>query len=125
MATVEQAVRILNEALVADPEAVNNLFQHRVPCNGELAAHKTIQVAGDGDTVGRGGTDVSALGIINGIFGVDGSSWGAIAALYGLTCGCENTLEDAVYREPCKVCGETVDIGVIQKFVDNGRNVGH
>ena len=36
--------RILNTMLKLDPAATNALFQNRVPCNADLAAHPTIVV---------------------------------------------------------------------------------
>jgi hypothetical protein len=64
LASAEDAVRVLNEALQNDPEAVQQVFGH-VPHNGSLASHPTIQVAG-----GSPQPHLSALGLINGIFGV-------------------------------------------------------
>ena len=65
--TPEQALKTLNEALKADPVAINELFKHRAQCNEELANHPTIQVRDypDGEP-----TSIGMLGLINGIFGI-------------------------------------------------------
>lgn len=76
--TAEDAVRVLNEALLQDPDAVHLIFRH-VPHNGTLATHPTIQVAGG---PGTPVPHISALGLINGIFGVHpGTSHGLIAVV--------------------------------------------
>lgn len=80
MASADDAIRVLNEALQADPEAVNRIFQH-VRHNGALNDHPTIQV-GSKDPEGKDQPHLSALGLINGIFGVQpGTSWGWIAVV--------------------------------------------
>lgn len=71
---IEDAVRVLNEALEADPVAINALFNCSVTCNSKLANHPTIQVGKEGDSVWY----VRLLGIINGLFGVDVEQWGFI-----------------------------------------------
>ena len=70
---VEQAVKILNEALERDPEAVVQLMNLRVPCNERLAGHSAIQAnrATDGYRLG-------ILGLLNGI--LSGGTTGAIGA---------------------------------------------
>jgi len=72
---VENAVKVLNEALTLDRKAVEALFKYRVPCNESLAAHPTIQVTLDSAAHNR----VGILGLINGIFGVDSIGYGYIA----------------------------------------------
>ncbi len=57
-------VDVLNEALAADPDALQSLVFHRVPCNAELADHRSIQVMEDAD-----GTRVGLLGVLNGVLG--------------------------------------------------------
>lgn len=75
-ATVSDAVRVLNEALEADREAIEALVLSRSVVNSRLAAHPTIQcgrvIDEDGPLV------VGVLGIINGIFGSEiGAEWAA------------------------------------------------
>ena len=77
-ATVQHAVDVLNRAFEADPEAVQLLIENRVNCNKQLADDHTIQVGQVADKT----WEVGMLGIINGIFGVDVSGWGYIAAMY-------------------------------------------
>lgn len=99
MISVDKAVEILNEAFEADPDAIKHLMSVRVNCNATLAEHPTIQVIGTswGD---KPCPMVGILGVINGIFGADAETWGAIAA---------------------KFSGE----GELLGFVNNGRAVGH
>jgi hypothetical protein len=52
---------ILNDAVKADPVAMTDLCESRVPCNDELADHPTIQVCGFDPIV------VGMIGVINGI----------------------------------------------------------
>lgn len=61
---IEATVKLLNEALRADPDAIRAVFNHRAPCNDTLADHPTIPIKSNPD-----GTDpeVSPLGLINGI----------------------------------------------------------
>ena len=77
--TIEQTIEVLNRAIKADPEAMTKLFTQRVPVNRALAQDETIQVlAGQGEAP----STMSLLGILNGIFGVDGHGWGAIAGVF-------------------------------------------
>jgi hypothetical protein len=61
---LEDAIKILNEALVLDGYAIEQLFRHRVECNESLTDHPHI-VTGE---IGRTKT-LSTLGLINGIIG--------------------------------------------------------
>jgi hypothetical protein len=63
--TIEDAVRILNEAIAADKTIGKSLFDYRVPCNQALADHTTIVVQElEGEAY-----EVGVIGILNGIFG--------------------------------------------------------
>jgi hypothetical protein len=92
-ASIRHAVDVLNRALLADHDAVLELVNARVPCNLSLAKDPTIQVAADGDA---GPYRVGLLGIVNGIFGIDGDGWGPITAQFD-------------------------DSGKLEEFFDNGR----
>ena len=61
-----EAVRRLNAILECDTDALSRLIETRVPCNGRLADHPTVQVRDVGD-----GYRVGLLGILNGLFGDD------------------------------------------------------
>lgn len=74
--TADYAIKILNEGLVADPNAFGSLIDIRVPCGERLARHPTIQVGHYGT-----GVRVGLLGIINGLFGVDVRGYGPISAI--------------------------------------------
>jgi hypothetical protein len=70
--SVNHAVRVLNELLEADPEAMKALFECRVPCNRAMGGHPTVQVAlreGADKTDFDNGYEVGVMGIINAIFG--------------------------------------------------------
>ena len=65
--TPEDAIKVLNEALEIDCDAIKALIEYRVLCNEKLADHPSIQVrAYDPE-----GLKVGLLGIINGLFGSD------------------------------------------------------
>lgn len=70
----------LNEMLRRDVDAMDKLFNNRVPCNKELADHPSVQVAVQKD----GSFGVNFLGVINGIIGTISSEnlngFGFIAA---------------------------------------------
>ena len=76
--TTEHAVKILNEALEADPVAVNELFRCRVYCNSALAEHSSIQVRAYAEERER--PTVGFLGMLNGIFWIKPSGYGHLQA---------------------------------------------
>ena len=80
MKSVDEAIRILNEALAADPVGINALFSHEVAINKVLAEHPTIQVWSPTSTTDH--YRLRCLGLINGLFGVDERKCGYIAAEY-------------------------------------------
>lgn len=61
---VKQAVKILNEVLDTDPEAITQLINMRVECSESLSSHQTIQVG-----VYDGVYKVGVLGLLNGALG--------------------------------------------------------
>ena len=61
---IQSAVKLLNEALERDPDAVTQLVNLRVACNEQLAQHPTIQVHRFGDI-----HKVGVLGLLNGALG--------------------------------------------------------
>ena len=68
---IDFAIKVLNEALEADPEAMNKLFNVKVQVNDELLNHPTIQCNGNRK-------DMGPMGLINGLFGADDNSIGFI-----------------------------------------------
>ncbi len=74
-------VEVLNRALKADPGAINELFDYRVPCNEALTDDPTVQVRSGHGLAGQKGT-VGVLGLINGLLGVDENGWGYVRAVY-------------------------------------------
>lgn len=77
---ITKAVRILNEALDLDPEAMTRIINLRVPCDRNLGKHPSIRIHRLGDE-----HRIGILGLINGIF--DDWPSGAI--------GAEGQLDDA------------------------------
>ena len=61
---VIRAIKVLNEALERDPDAVTRLINVRVECNDRLAAHPMIDVG-----LYDGVPKISILGLLNGALG--------------------------------------------------------
>jgi len=114
--SVEQTLEFLNEALKTDPDAVQRLFEKKAVCNDAMAGHPTIQV----DCADKGFPKFGVLGLLNGLFGIDEKGWGAIAAVYSLTCpvGGEShkVSKDATIRDVCPKCGVRLTLGRLLKF---------
>lgn len=88
---VDEFIAFLNKLAAIDDYALAELLCIRVPCNGDLAAHPSVQVAVGGERSGYtyirpGEFRVGMLGILNGFFGTidEGprKGWGPIAAIY-------------------------------------------
>jgi len=75
---IDEVVAFLNGMLMCDEVATNALFSMRIPCNQEMAEHKTVQVGSLGKTF----PIVGMIGILNGLFGIDKDGWGKISADY-------------------------------------------
>ena len=71
--TIKEVIDVLNDALSKDRYAVEKLFFDRKECNEKLAEHETIQIG-----FSNGVYRVGALGLINGMFGIDENGYGAI-----------------------------------------------
>jgi hypothetical protein len=76
---VQRAIEVLNRIHTKDPTVLQQLIEHRVPCNAKLLYDETVQV---GPGPGYEGYEVGLLGIVNGLFGVDESGAGLIGACY-------------------------------------------
>lgn len=63
MTDIQLALKVLNEALAADPAAIQALVNYRVSCNAGLVDHATIQVKMEIDAFPY----VGLLGILNGV----------------------------------------------------------
>lgn len=79
--TITEVVALLNELVALDPDAMHALVESRVPCNDALADHPTVQVSSRVDGDGSG-YEFGILGALNGLFGTDGISYGAISASF-------------------------------------------
>ena len=77
--SVDETIKFLNGLVCLDGNAVLELVENRVSCNGELACHCSVQVMENGD---RPGSWVGMLGILNGLFGVDEEGSGQITAVF-------------------------------------------
>jgi len=111
--TIEHIVEVLNRSLEKDAAAVRALFAHRVPCNDALATDPTVQVGCVGASY-----DVSVLGLINGIAGVDENGWGPICAVYDVVCvdGCHGCNEGLRIGHECPRCGKPLVLGELVRF---------
>lgn len=77
MDPVDRAIKVLNQAIELDKEAITALLFLRVSCNEDLANHDTIQVLASTHK----NYQVGVLGIINGILGINGD-YGPVAASF-------------------------------------------
>lgn len=82
--SLDEALAVLNRIHAADPRVMPLLLGTRVMCNEALADDPTVQVGCVRRTVDvvPGVWEVGFLGILNGIFGVDETGWGYIAAKF-------------------------------------------
>lgn len=132
--SAEQAVKTLNEAFQADPEAIRRMIGSTVTVNEQIAHHPTIQV-GQKKKPGRTmiGPDgifelpsyetVSTLGVIgllNGIFGIDENGQGPIARIVEdgeLKGFCINTnlKPDSKPERFCQCCDRKI---TTERFID-------
>ena len=113
--SIEEALEVLNRAVLLDRAAVEDLLNLRVTCNEALASDSEIQI---GRYWGESPT-LSFLGLLNGIFGED-ENWGAICAVFDLRCAKDKKHPVAVNKsltESCDTCGAELIIGDLIKFV--------
>ena len=75
----DRAIDLLNEALLLDRVAVENLINFRTPCNNDMAEHESIQVKQDRNIPEL--ITVGFIGLLNGICGIDDNNCGGIAAV--------------------------------------------
>ncbi|MES1975734.1 MAG: hypothetical protein V4472_25025 [Pseudomonadota bacterium] len=102
MAAIDQALAVLNRIHKADPSVLPTLIAHRVSCNQAVADDPSVQV---GKRAADDGWEVGFLGIINGLFGVDASGWGYIAASFNKDHSLEGFAFFKAPVEGCSVCG--------------------
>lgn len=80
-AMADQFILVLNELIDSDQKAIEALIEFRVPCDGMLADHPTVQVSQDKEDC-----KVGFLGILNGLVGVietgPKTGWGLITAVF-------------------------------------------
>ncbi|KAB2857372.1 MAG: hypothetical protein F9K41_04000 [Sphingopyxis terrae] len=78
----DDLIAFLNEIVNTDPDFMQQLVDHRPPCNQLLADHPTVQVGAGMEHRNVAGI----LGLLNGFLGVidkgPRKGWGAIAAIY-------------------------------------------
>lgn len=108
--SLDQAISILNELVAADPIAMRNLIENRVPCNEGLAEHPTAQV-GFHDNEYR----IGLLGVLNGIFGIHEDGNGALCAHFEVGCdSCGLKADDSDDGKPCPNCGATLKYQLVK-----------
>lgn len=73
--SAQQAVDVLNQALAADPKAIQLLFDYRVSVGDAVADHESIMVRTQHCKHSLG-----VLGLINGILGLNEKGTGPIKA---------------------------------------------
>ena len=85
--TKQDVVDLLNEFLKLDPQAAEELMFYRAVCNKAVEEHPTIQVrvTDESDVYFAVGADhiarIGFIGLLNGMFGVDGDDNGAIGMI--------------------------------------------
>lgn len=72
----QRIVDLLNELLVLEPSATNNLMLWHARCSEALLAHPTIQVSGGFGDEPR--YSVGIMGILNGLVGKDQDGYGCV-----------------------------------------------
>jgi len=81
---IDRAVRVLNEAVAADPACIDRLMRVEAGCNDSLADHPSIQVSPsfltEGPTAERP-LVLRPIGLINGLLGVRDNGYGYIAMI--------------------------------------------
>jgi len=111
---VDDVLRVLNGAVMADADAMRALIFNRVECNRQLADHPTIQV--DGYTK-PGKYFVGLLGVINGLFGIGKDGMGSIAAEFEVVCKNKCVVPNGMtIDDKCLQCGEQLELGRLLKF---------
>ncbi len=96
--TIEEAIARLNRLLDLDRDAMRTFFLLRIPVNREFAGETPTLLTG-------GAITISAIGIVNAIFGSSGL--GPIAAHFKIVCsnGCALPAgERYVLGVPCPIC---------------------
>jgi hypothetical protein len=108
----ERFVATLNELVELDNKAIRNLILNKVECNEAIADHPTVQVGLQCD----GQYSIGALGLLNGLVGIQDDGWGYIAAVFGVWCSkCSNTKNKKVGEE-CPDCGTRLILGDLKGF---------
>ena len=64
MQPIDLVVQAMQDAFERDPQAMDELFTSRVPCNQKLADHPTVEVWTE---LIKPGYSVGPLGVINGV----------------------------------------------------------
>jgi len=76
---VERAIKVLNRALNEDCMVLSEMLLTRYRCNSALAVDDTVQT--ESKKGARVSHSVSAMGLINGLFGVDEHGYGPITMI--------------------------------------------
>lgn len=70
--SAKEIVDLLNKLLEDDPEAINQLFRHKVVCNAQISNHPTVQVREVESAYGYKQSFLGVLGLLNGFITCSG-----------------------------------------------------
>ena len=83
--TINEILKVLNEAIARDRAAMEKLIEQRVDCSKAMGDHPSIQVSSYDHKTGKPNPEklrVGLLGILNGIIGTDRNIYGPLSAHY-------------------------------------------
>ena len=110
----QRFIETLNELLLLDREAIKNLLCSRVACNKLMADHPSVQV---NENTPFKKYSLGALGLLNGLVGVQDDGWGYIAAVFEVRCYRCGEQIDATIRDECPNCNRrSLILGQLIRF---------
>ena len=115
----QRFVNTLNELLEIDRAAIEELITTRVGCNAFIAKHPTVQVREEsGQETHKNAYTMSALGLLNGLVGIQKDGWGYIASVHEVVCPkcSEETSKGKTIDDVCEKCGTQLTVGDLVEF---------
>ena len=112
--SIAEALRVLNELVKIDPEAMKELVELRVECNETMANFYGVQVLADGEKY-----KVGLLGVLNALFGESETGFGIISATSELICPNGHKPDKdsgAKNGDGCNQCNEAFTVGDLVGF---------
>ncbi|MFJ7954629.1 hypothetical protein ACIQZG_24335 [Lysinibacillus sp. NPDC096418] len=70
--SIDDVIKVLNDALNHDRVVIQNVIESRVPCSDSFIEHPSIQVGHNHE----GHVEIGIIGIINSLFGTDDNGYG-------------------------------------------------